>query len=133
MGCNNMKYLNVSVSGLRGRHHPSLSNIMTTFQVKKLRPFLKMLCMDYYTYEKRANQSGGSPHCRACALRIQQSDTSHTEDIPHILISCSAYKDIRSSIFPEFEELCYIFKSVVIVSDFKMFNPALHNPLICYF
>ena len=30
----NMKYLNVSASGLRGRHHPALSNLETTHEVK---------------------------------------------------------------------------------------------------
>ena len=63
--------------------------------------------MDYYTYEKRANQSGGSAHCRACADNIiQQSQDSHTEDIAHILTECSAYSDIRGRIFPEFQNLC---------------------------
>ena len=56
-----MTYLNVSVSGLRGRHHPSLSNLLTTHDVQRSRPHIKMLCEDYFTYEKRSNQSGGSP------------------------------------------------------------------------
>ena len=60
----NMKYLNVSVSGLRGKRHPVLSNMVTASDVLKSRPHLKMLCNDYFTFEKRASQSGGSPHCR---------------------------------------------------------------------
>ena len=36
-----MKYLNVSVIGLRGRHHPSLSNLLTTHDVQKSRAHLK--------------------------------------------------------------------------------------------
>ena len=113
-----MKFLNVSVSGLRGRLHPSLKSITTTFQVKKTRPYIKMLCMDYYTYEKRANQSGGSGHCRACAVNTdQQPHNSHTEDIAHILTVCSAYSDIRGRIFPEFENLCKMSKSGFIFSD----------------
>ena len=35
-----MTYLNVSVSGLRGRHHPALANQLTTFDVQKSRPHL---------------------------------------------------------------------------------------------
>ena len=46
-----MQYLNVSLSGLRGRHHPSLSNIITTEEVKKLRPHLKLLSGEYITYQ----------------------------------------------------------------------------------
>ena len=45
-----MTYLNVSVSGLRGRRHPALSNMMTTHDVQKSRPHIKMLCKDYLTY-----------------------------------------------------------------------------------
>ena len=39
MAANNskMKYLNVTLTGLRGRHHLSLSNIVTVEQVRKLR------------------------------------------------------------------------------------------------
>ena len=32
-----MKYMNVSLTGLRGRHHQSLTNIVTTEQIKKLK------------------------------------------------------------------------------------------------
>ena len=33
-----MQYMNVSLIGLRGRHHPCLSNVVTTDEVKKLGP-----------------------------------------------------------------------------------------------
>ena len=56
-----MTHLNVSVTGLNGKHHPALANLLTTFDIQKSRTHLKMLCQDYLTYEKRADQSGGSP------------------------------------------------------------------------
>ena len=118
----NMSFLNVSVSGLRGRRHPALSNLLTTIDVQKSRPHLKMLCNDYYTYKKRAGQSGGSPHCRSCPATNQdtpddtaQTDevTGHTEDLSHILTDCLAYTDIRKRILPEFEQLCLLSNSGV--------------------
>ena len=108
----NMTYLNVSVSGLRGRRHPALSNLLTTFEVKKSRPHLKMLCEDYYTYEKRADQSGGSPHCRSCSVTNQETQEEiPAENLSHILTACSSYLDIRDRIFPEFTLLCQQSKS----------------------
>ena len=61
-----MKYLNVSLTGLRGKKHPALYGIFTTHEVKKSRIHLKMLSGDYLTFEKKARRSGGSPHCRSC-------------------------------------------------------------------
>ena len=95
-----MLYLNVSLTGLRGRHHPALADIITTQEVQKSRIHMKMLAGDYFTYEVKANQSGGSPHCRCCPT------TSHTENIEHILTSCVAYSDIRNRIVTEYESLC---------------------------
>ena len=46
-----MLYLNVNVKGLNGRCHPALQNISSTNDVKRLRPHIKMLCSDLYTYE----------------------------------------------------------------------------------
>ena len=45
-----MLYLNVSLSGLRGRHHPALAGIITTQEVQKSRIHIKMLAGDYLTY-----------------------------------------------------------------------------------
>ena len=36
----NMTYLNVSVSGLRGKRHPALSDMITTRDVEKSRPHI---------------------------------------------------------------------------------------------
>ena len=82
-GIKSMQYLNVNLSSLRGRHHSSLSNIITTNEVKKLRPHLKFLTGDYLTYERKYNQSGqGNPNCRICE--------SESETICHIVSQCSA-------------------------------------------
>ena len=103
----NMTYLNVSISGLRGRHHPSLSYLLTAHDVQKSQPHIKMLCGDYFTYEKRSNQSGGSPHCRSCSLTNQEPEIPKpSENLIHILTECSAYSDIRDRILPEFSLLC---------------------------
>ena len=101
MSNSSMTYLNVSVSGLRGKHHPAISNLLTSLDVKKSRPHLKMLCQDYLTYEKKADQSGGSPHCRCC-----DSQQRHNENIEHILTECDAYSEVRERILLEVESLC---------------------------
>ena len=116
----NMTYLNVAVSGLRGKRHPALSNMMTTREVQKSRPHIKMLCQDYYTYQRRSDQSGGSPHCRACSDQYTaDSDKKPAETISHILTVCSAYSDIRERILTEYAQVC-------ITSDFD-FNTILRN------
>ena len=131
-----MTYLNVSLSSLRGRRHPALSNMLTTIDVQKSRPHLKMLCKDYFTYEKRADQSGGSPHCRVCSNN-QLSALPHTapapaENLTHILTKCSTYSHIRDRIFPEFAFLCSESKSGLafnnICSDKKVLVQFLLDP-----
>ena len=57
-----MKYLNVSLLGLSGRHQPALSAISTTTDVKKSWAHLEMLIGDFYTYELKSKQSGGYPN-----------------------------------------------------------------------
>ena len=83
-----MKYLHVSLSGLRGRHHPALANIITTINVQKSRIHLKMLAGDYFTYEVKSKQSGVSPHCRSCPTT--PSSPSPSENLEHILCRCEA-------------------------------------------
>ena len=62
------------------------------------------MCSDYYTYVKRADQLGGSPHCRCCYAI--ESESRHIESTAHILTKCVAYADIRARIFPELSGLC---------------------------
>ena len=122
-----MKYLNVSLSGLRGRHHPALANIITTTEVQKSRIHLKMLAGDYFTYEVKSDQSGGSPHCRSC------SDPSKpVENLQHIVSTCSAYSDIRERISVEYKEICNTLKSNIsfeeIYSDSELFCQFVLDP-----
>jgi hypothetical protein len=95
-----MQYLNVSLTGLRGRHHPALAYTIATQEVQKSRIHLKMLAGDYLTYEVKSNQSGGSPHCRCCSL-----SSPVTESLEHILTVCDLYSDIREIINSEFSNL----------------------------
>ena len=101
-----MEFLNVALTGLRGRHHPALSNIVTTLEVRKSRPHLKMLSGDYSTYETKSIQSGGSPHCRCCSFR-----PSPNENLVHILTNCGAYSDIRNRMISEYKEISKKIKS----------------------
>ena len=118
-----MKYLHVSLSGLRGRHHPALANIVTTTQVQKSRIHLKMLAGDYFTYEVKSRQSGGSPHCRCCS-----TTPSSSESLVHILARCGAYSEIKERIAGEFKNACFISKSKI---DFdKIYND---DELFCQF
>ena len=59
-----INYLNVSTTGLRGRIHPALCNIITSYDVKLSRAHIKFLSGNYLTYKTKAEQSGGLPHCR---------------------------------------------------------------------
>ena len=103
-----INYLNVSLTGLRGRQHPALANIVTTREVQKCRIHIKMLSGDFYTYQVKSDQSGGSPHCRCCAAPDKPA-----EDISHILTSCSAYSDIRDRIMAEFKNVSSQSKSKI--------------------
>ena len=77
-----------------------------------------MLCNDYFTYEKRASQSGGSPHCRSCSVANRVAAVnSQPESLSHILTECTLYTEIRDRILPEFEELCQQSKSNTDLSD----------------
>ena len=77
-----------------------------------------MLCKDYYTYEKRSDQSGGSAHCPSCS-DTRTDDIKPVEDIPHILSSCMVYSDIRERILLKYAQLS-------IKSDFD-FNCILSD------
>ena len=107
---NKLKYLNVSLLGLSGRHHPALSGIVTVNDVKKSRHHLKMLAGDLFTYEKKSEQSGGSPFCRLC-------NEEKNESVSHILTYCSTYSDVRLRILEELAYLCKISISNVNFSD----------------
>ena len=114
-----MKYLNMSLTGLRGRQHPALSNIVTTQEVKKSRIHIKMLVGDYYTYDVKSSRSGGSPHCRAC------SDPTSKEDLVHILTQCMSYREIRERIILEYSEVLITSESQLSMDEVLETNEHL--------
>ena len=94
-----MTYLNVSTTGLRGRHHPALSNMITTREVRLSRPHIKLLSGNYLTYKIKADQSGGSPRCRICS-------SGDDESVCHVISTCQGLADVRGRVLEEFRELC---------------------------
>ena len=94
-----MDFLNVSTLGLRGRHHPAISNMITTREVKLSRAHVKFLSGNYLTYEVRHNQSGGSPHCRICT-------TNESESIIHVITACPGMTNVRQKLLEELRQLC---------------------------
>ena len=113
-----MEYFNVSLLGLSGRRHPALSGLITTNDVKKSRSHLKMLIGDLLTYEKKSEQSGGSPNCRLCS-------EGEKENICHILTFCSVYSEIRLRILSEYSYLCLNSISGVNFSEILCDNQTL--------
>ena len=106
--------------GLSGRHHAALPGLLTVMDIRKSRPHLKMLVGDFYTYEMKSLQSGGSSHCRLCC-------EMKSESISHILTHCSAYSDIRMRIFQEYAYLCLQSCSGVDFSELLSDNEKLRQ------
>ena len=106
-----LKYLNISVLGLSGRHHAALSGLLTVIDVRKSRPNLKMLVGNFYTYEMKSNESGGSS---PCLLYFEMK----SESVSHILVYCSADNDVRknlnSCVFGAAQALTSVNSSVTI-------------------
>ena len=99
-----MKYFNVSTIGLTGKIHPSVAGVMTTNEVKNMRPHIKMLTGDFLTYKIKSEQSGGSPHCRFGCVSISGEPIS--EDISHIVSCCVKTSQIRNRILSDIEAIC---------------------------
>ena len=96
-----MPYLNVSITGLKGKLHPAVTNVFTTHAVKKMRPHIKMLSGNYLTFEEKSLQSGGSPFCRLCI------DVSEPESLKHLISKCEGTLEIRSRIITKMNNLCH--------------------------
>jgi len=99
-----MTFLNIVIKGLNGRCHPALQGVKTTKNVQSMRPHIKMLSGDYYTYQLRSEYQGGSPHCRLCLEPPFR--TEHNEDLVHILTECGSYSEVRKRILSEMETIC---------------------------
>ena len=119
-----MEYLNVSTTGLRGRHHLALSNMVTTREVQQSRPHLKFLSGNYLTYQTRSDQSGGSPHCRICK--------HESETVSHVISSCSGMATERVTMLKELEKLCMMTKNNInlleIISNEKILCQFILDP-----
>ena len=112
-----MQYLNVNLKGLNGRHHPALLGVSTTQGVPKMRAHIKMLCSDLYTYQMKAENHGGSPHCRLCQQPSENNE--NVENLQHILTECTAYSEVRDRIVNEMENLCGRSKSGINFEEIR--------------
>ena len=107
-----MRYMNVNLSSLNGRHHPCLKNVITTSDVKKLRPYIKFLSGDYLTYERKYLESGqGNPICKICK--------EENESISHIIAQCPEYRQIRNKILQEFSNICILSQNCLNFESIK--------------
>ena len=93
-----MIYLNVSLLGLTGRLHPSITGVSSTHEVRKMRIHVKMLTGNYLTYEIKSNQSGGSPQCRLCLVE--------SESLEHLISRCVKIDHIRTQIKEKMMSIC---------------------------
>ena len=110
-----MKFFNVSLSSLRGQHHPCLYNIVTTNDVRKLRIHLKFLTGDYLT--KSQNNKSNNHECSICK--------KESETIEHIIASCTAYKPIRDRILSEMLEVCLESKNLEMKTSWLQNNETI--------
>ena len=110
-----MKYFNVTTRGLRGKHHPILDGPTTTHQVRKLRPVIKLLTGDFYTFEIRSNQTKlGSPHCRICSDSSDQDKP--IENVEHVVSTCPATSGIRTPILSKIIDLLPLSKTNIDIN-----------------
>ena len=128
-----MIFFNTYQCNLRGRHHPAICNMVTSWDVKRSRAHLKMLSGNYLTYQVKAAQSGGSPRCRICEI-------GPVETISHVLSTCSGLESERNKLLIELRNLCYLTQnnldldhfmhSETVLSQFIL-DPASLNLSLC--
>ena len=94
-----LRFINVQLSGLSGRPHPSLLWILTTQDVQRARIHIKMLAGDYLCYDHLAKDRGLDPACRLCQPLLPHP--APAEDMIHLLTVCRATADTRSRIIPD--------------------------------
>ena len=95
-----LKYFNVSQLKLNGRPHPAIDGATTTTLVKELRPAVKMLLNDFYSFERRSVYSNNtlSPLCRFPGCQDQ------VEDVQHIL-HCPSTAPVRTTLINQLREI----------------------------
>ena len=118
-----MQYLNTTLLGLRGRFHPAIADLNTSWEVVRARPHMKFISGSYLTYQMKADQSGGSPRCRIC-------DSGASETISHIITTCTRLEPVRSRILKEFQALCNMSPSKVNFDIIKQNEHTLCQFLI---
>ena len=117
-----MGYLNVNLSSLRGKSHPCLSNVITSHEVRKLRPHLKFLSGDYLTYQTQFQRTNkGSPLCKICE--------SENETISHILAICPHYETTRKRILSEILAVTRLAKTHLEINSITQ-NPEILTQFI---
>ena len=72
--------------------------MINTREIQQSRPHLKFLAGNYLTYEIKAEQSGGAPHCRICL--------NESESVSHVISSCVGLSGQRKKLLIELEQLC---------------------------
>ena len=101
-----MNYLNVQLSGLTGRPHPSLLGILTTQDTRKLRLHTKLLVGDFLTAEQLAHdQPNLSSACSLC--QAPSPGETQVESTTHVLVLCRSTSDVRERIFPELMNIVF--------------------------
>ena len=108
-----LNFLNVQSIGLCGQTHISLHSLMTTQDLRIVRPHLKMLSGDYLCFQHMWRDRGSDPRCRLCP-----SSELVPETITHILAVCRGTYEARSKIFPEL---------LNVIADASPFNKMLLN------
>ena len=96
-----LQFLNCQTTGLSGRPHAVLNNILTTQDVVKCRVHIKMLAGDYpcqYYVGKDRNQDTS---CKLCKHLVSPSLPNPSEDMVHLLTACRATSDTRERILPD--------------------------------
>ena len=105
-------FLNTFSCNLRGRPHPTVKNMISTWDVKRSRAHLKFLAGNYLTYQVKAAQSGGSARCRLC-------DTGLPESVSHIISVCSALEEQRNKLLIDLQNLCSLAQTNINLEEFK--------------
>ena len=113
-----LKFLNIQVSGLSGRPHPTLASIISTQQVTVARTHIKMLAGDYPCSAYIGADRNKDRFCRLCRHYYPQHNPP-TEDMVHLLVICRCTADTRAGILPEL---------LNIISYHFPNNTILHNP-----